>query len=144
MPNAHYREFEALIQKWQGNQPTIFAFHPSDALMNASLNKAHRLPVTFAYVDGFSPALFEYIVDRSRSVIAHDLRAGDTLILTKDLPSLNELQWALLKVISASWELKRIDQSEHFAVFRLEDAGSTRSGLSLVLPDRPIKLRNSL
>jgi hypothetical protein len=100
--------------------------------------------VTFAYVDGFSPALFEYIVDRSRSVIAHDLRAGDTLILTKDLPSLNELQWALLKVISASWELKRIDQSEHFAVFRLEDAGSTRSGLSLVLPDRPIKLRNSL
>jgi hypothetical protein len=144
MPNAHYREFEGLIQKWQSNQPTIFAFHPSDALMNASLNKAHRLPVTFAYVDGFSPALFEYIVDRSRSVIAHDLRAGDTLILTKDLPSLNELQWALLKVISASWELKRIDQSEHFAVFRLEDAGSTRSGLSLVLPDRPIKLRNSL
>jgi hypothetical protein len=144
MPNAHYREFEGLIQKWQGDQPTIFAFHPSDALMNASLNKAHRLPVTFAYVDGFSPALFEYIVGRSRRIVVHDLRAGETLILTKDLLSLDELQWALLNIIATSWELKRIDRSEHFAVFRLEDAGSARSSLSLVLPDRPIELRNSL
>jgi hypothetical protein len=77
-------------------------------------------------------------------VIAHDLRVGDILILTKDLLSLNELQWALLNVISASWELKRIDQSDHFAVFRLEYRGSAKSSLSLVLPDRPMKLRNSL
>lgn len=55
--NPYYREFSGPIQKWQGDQPTIFAFHPSDALLNAALNKPYRLPVTFAYVDGFSPAL---------------------------------------------------------------------------------------
>jgi hypothetical protein len=144
MLNPYYREFSGLIQKWQGDQKTIFAFHPSDALLDAALNKPYRLPVTFAYVDGFAPALFKYIVDRSRPVIADDLKVGDTVILTKDLPALNELQWALLKLLAASWQLKRIDESEHFTVVQLDHLSAAGGESTLVLPGRPIKVRNSL
>ena len=144
MLNPNYHEFSGLIQKWQGDQNTIFAFHPSDALLNAALNKPYRLPVTFAYVDGFSPTLFKYIVDRSRSVVSGDLKVNETVIIAKDLPKLNELQWALLTLLSASWDMTRVDESEHFLVVRLDHLSASRSEFSFVLPDRPVKLRNSL
>lgn len=74
-------------------------------------------------------------------MISGDLKAGDTVIVTNALPKLNELQWALLKVLSSSWGLKRIDESEHFTVFQLEDPAAVKTDLSLVLPDRPMSRR---
>lgn len=78
-------------------------------------------------------------------VVKHSVpNLGETPILTKDLVSLNELQWALLNAVSLSWDLTGIDESEHFDVFRLQKRSMAKLANALILPDRPVKLRNSL
>lgn len=142
MPPVHYREFAELVAKWQGSSPSILVFHPVDALLSATLRKSHRLPLTFAYVDGFSPALYQYILDRSQPVISRELADGETLIVVKDAATLNELQWRLLKTIAEQWRFERIDGTDHFDVYRLRKSGE--AGERFVLPDRPLRGRNSL
>jgi hypothetical protein len=142
MPPVHYREFAGLAERWQASSPAIFAFHPMDALFTAALHKPHRLPVTFAYVDGFSPALYRDIIDRSRPVISNSLVDGETLILPKELASLNELQYRLLKLIAEEWRFERVETTDNFEVYRLHKTGS--AGVRFTLPNRQLKGRNSL
>jgi hypothetical protein len=142
--NPHYPEFAALVREYQGERSTIFAFHPSDALMNAALQKPNRLPVTFPYVDGFSPQLFRHIVQRSEDVITNDLRSGETVIITRDIETLNELQWALLSALVDRWDLVKVKSSEHFDVFELRPLDSQSGGNVLHLPERPLGHRNQL
>jgi hypothetical protein len=140
MPSAHYQEFAKLLAKWQADEADFLTFHPADTLLSATLRKPNALPVSFSYTDGFSPALFRYILDRAEPVI-QSLRTGRALIATMDLAQLNELQWALLRRIVATWDLIPVEETEHFAVYRLEvrQAAARRT---MVLPDRPIKTRN--
>jgi hypothetical protein len=142
MPPVHYREFAELVAKWQESSPSILVFHPVDALLSATLRKPHRLPLTFAYVDGFSPALYQYILNRSQAVISRDLADGETLIVVKDVATLNELQWRLLKMIAEQWRFERVDSTDNFEVYRLRKSGA--AGERFVLPDRPLRGRNSL
>ncbi len=143
LPDPYFDEFISLVRKWQGEQPSFFAFYPATPLMSAVLHKPQRLPVTFSYVDGFAPALFKYTVERSTPIIAKDLKPGDTLIVDNDLMGLNELDWALLKVVAAHWKLAKVEGSEHFSVVRLETLNGATDAQTLKLPDRPVKLRNS-
>lgn len=142
MAPVHFKEAVDLVKKWQGELPTIFIFCPADALIEAALTKPHRLPLTFSYVDGFSPALFKYLLARSEPVISQTLKDGDSIILSRDLLSLNELQWALLNMMTKYWRFRKVEQTEYFNVYRLEKDLSLNS--DLILPSRPIKGRNSL
>jgi hypothetical protein len=144
LPALHYDEFKSLLSRWQQDSSTLMTFHPLDTVMEVYYQKPHTLPLSFAYVDGFSPALFKYIVDRSRNIMAKELRAGQTVVMTKDLSLLNELQWALLTQLAVLWALERVDETEHLAVYRLVKDSTTAVGPLLTLPNRPVKTRNSL
>jgi len=144
LPALHYDEFKSLLDRWQKDSSTLMTFHPLDTVMEVYYQKPHTLPLSFAYVDGFSPALFKYIVDRSRDIMAHELKAGQTVVMTKDLSLLNELQWALLTQLAALWTLERVDETEHLVVHRLVKDSTAAVGPLLTLPDRPVKTRNSL
>ena len=144
LPALHYDEFESLLNRWQKDSATLMTFHPLETVMEVYYQKPHTLPLSFAYVDGFSPALFKYIVDRSRQIMAHELKAGQTVVMTKDLSLLNELHWALLTQLAALWTLERVDETEHLVVHRLVKDSRDAVGPRLTLPDRPVKTRNSL
>lgn len=144
LPALHYDEFKSLLDHWQQESSTLMTFHPLDTVMEVHYQKPHALPLSFAYVDGFSPALFKYIVDRSRNIMAKELSAGQTVVMTKDLSLLNELQWALLTQLAALWTLERVDETEHLAVYQLVKDSTTVVGPVLTLPSRPVKTRNSL
>jgi hypothetical protein len=142
IPAVHYNEFANLISKWQSDDQSLLIFHPVDAILSVTLRKPHALPVSFSYVDGFSPALFRYILQRAEPVIQNRLHAGQMLIATKDLQSLNELEWALLNRIANAWTLERVAETEHFAVYRLLNDSTAAGGPLITLPNRTIKTRN--
>jgi hypothetical protein len=143
MPKSHYSEFAALLSKWQSDEPRLLTFHPADTLMSVVFRKPHKLPVSMAYADGFSPALFRNILDRAEPIIENELQIGQTVVATKDLGSLNELEWALLNRVAASWALERVDETEHLAVYKLVKDTKHSVGPLLVLPDRQVKSRNT-
>ena len=142
MPATHFTEFARLLDKWQGAAPALLTFHPVDVVMSVYLQKPNRMPVSFSYVDGFSPALFADILSRARRTIAQDIREDETVVLTRDLAALNELQWALLKELSAHWSLVQVDESQNFAVYRLV-RGSRKPAGAFRLPERPMRTRNA-
>jgi len=143
MPAAHHDELVQLLTRWQSDSPTLLMFHPADALMTVYLQKPHALPVSFAYVDGFSPALFRNIVERAETVIERDFRPSQVLVAAKDLATLNELEWALLTRVAALWRLEQVDETAHVAAYRLTREPLRATGRILVLPDRPIRSRNT-
>jgi hypothetical protein len=143
MPKSHYSEFAALLSKWQSQEPRLLTFHPADALMSVVFRKPHKLPVSMAYADGFSPALFRNILDRAEPIIENELQIGQTVVATKDLGSLNELEWALLNRVAASWALEQVDETEHLAVYKLIKDSKNSVGPLLVLPVRQMKSRNT-
>ena len=96
-----------------------------------------------AYADGFSPALFRNILDRAEPIIENELQIGQTVVATKDLGSLNELEWALLNRVAASWALEQVDETEHLAVYKLIKDFKNSVGPLLVLPVRQMKSRNT-
>jgi hypothetical protein len=106
------------------------------------LHKPHVLPVSFAYTDGFSRALFSHILSRAEPVIKEALHSGQTLVVAKESEILYELQWALLKRISDVWALERVDETDNFMVYKLADKTALPAGPRIVLPDRPVKTRN--
>jgi hypothetical protein len=144
LPALHYDEFKSLLDRWQKDRATLMTFHPLDTVMEVYYQKPHALPLSFSYVDGFSPALFKYIVDRSRNIMAKELSAGQTVVVSKDLSLLNELQWALLTQLAALWTLERVDETEHLAVYQLVKDSTTAVGPVLTLPKRSVKTRNAL
>jgi hypothetical protein len=73
--------------------------------VSMTLKKPHALPLTFSYTDGFSPALFRYIFERSADSV-RSLRDERSLIVTGSATDLKELQWALLTRIAAEWKLE--------------------------------------
>jgi hypothetical protein len=142
IPSAHYSEFADLIAKWQSSDDSLLVFHPADALVSVTLHKPHALPVSFSYTDGFSPTLFRYILQRADPIIQNRLHAGQMLVATKELKSLNELEWALLNRIVKTWALERVAETEHFAVYRLLKESAAATGPLMGLPNRAIKSRN--
>ena len=139
----NFAQFAALVDRWQRNSPDLLTFHQAEAVMEFAYKRPHTFPLSFAYVDGFSPELFRYIVDRSQDIIA-GLEEGRTVLISRDLASLNELHWALLKKLAAVWELEEVERTEHLVAYRIIRRGGQANGNILLLPDRPIKRRNSL
>lgn len=136
-------EFGAMIARWQLDDPALLALHPGDAVASAFFQKPQLLPFSMSYVDGFSPELFADIETRSRKVIETRLTPGQTIILTRDLASLNDLEWAVLTDLSQRWALEQVDETEHLAVYRLVSDPAQAVGPLLTLPNRPVRARNS-
>jgi hypothetical protein len=136
-------EFGAMIARWQVNDPALLTLHPGDAVVSAFFQKPQMLPFSMSYVDGFSPELFADIESRSRKLIETGLSDGQTIIITRDLAALNELEWAVLTDLSQHWALEQVDQTEHLAVYRLIHDPAQAVGPLLTLPNRPVRARNS-
>lgn len=141
-PKVHYAEFKKLLEQWFMNERRLLTFQPGDAIVRVLIQKPHALPSSFFYVDGFSPELFAYIVVRSRRVIDEELREGQPVMISKDQFALNELQWALLTALTGRWRLAKVDESEHFAIYRLREKQPDAEIPMLI--DRPVKTRNAL
>ncbi len=129
-----YQEFAGLLAKWQANDPALLTFHPADTIITTVLHKPHVLPVSFAYTDGFSRALFSHILSRAEPVIKEALHSGQTLVVAKDSEILYELQWALLKRISDVWALERVDETDNFMVYKLAEKRPFQRGRALSCP----------
>ena len=142
IPAVHYNEFANLVSKWQSDDQSLLIFHPADAILSVTLRRPHALPVSFSYTDGFSPALFSYILQRAEPIVQNRLHAGQMLIATKELQRLNELEWALLNRIVDAWTLERVAETDHFAVYRLLRDSTAATGPLITLPNRAIKSRN--
>lgn len=138
-----YYEFRYLLDRWQPDAPQLITFHPQDAVLMVAYQKPHLFPVSYSYVDGFSPQLYRYIRDRARTIIASALREGQSVVITKDLASLNDLQWALLKDVAAVWSLEELESTANLSAYRLVRMPGPQARV-LALPDRPVRGRNSL
>lgn len=142
--DPQFEELKVLLERWQSNSPTLMTFSPMDTIMQVYYQKPHLFPLSFSYVDGFSPELFGYIVDRSKKIIANDIHDGQTIVIADNLDSLNNLQWALLTEISYKWNLEKIDELGNLSVYKFINKSQKVNGTLLQLPIRSIKMRNSI
>ena len=142
--DPQFKEIKILLDRWQSNSPTLMTFSPMDTIMQVYYQKPHLFPLSFSYVDGFSPELFKYIVDRSKKIIANDIHDGQTIVITDNLDSLNNLQWALLTEISYKWNLEKIDELGNLSVYKFVKKSEKGNSDLLQLPIRDMKNRNSI
>ncbi len=140
LPPMYYEEFKDLLHRWFANEDRVLAFQPAEAIIRVLVQKPHALPLSDSYHDGFSPALFRFVAARSSHVIERDLYEGQPVLIAKDQASLNELQWALLSALNLRWQLEKVDETEHLAVYRLRRESTPDRKLLLI--DRPVKTRN--
>jgi hypothetical protein len=141
-PAIHFDEFRTVLETWQGQLPTLLTFHPQNTILSIYFQKPHRLPLSFSLADGYSAALFKYIVQRSRPLMTNEFREGELVVVTKDLSALDELQWNLLKELTGIWKLEQVHATENFAIYRMVKGPHSTDETILSLPNRPVKTRN--
>ena len=143
VPAVDLSEANTMISKWMPMDRRLMLFHPQDAIHLFFNKKENVFPFSFSYVDGFSRKLFDRIVEKSHKIIMTSLPEGQVMIVTKNIATLDELQWAVLHDVLENWQAEKVDETEHLAVYRLTHRTDLNPDAVLAMPNRPVMSRNT-